>query len=379
MARRLLSVIIFFGMLILGLLAASNNRAFALTVTPTGNIGMRTIVGSVKDSVTGLPIAGATVTCVHHVLVSHSPLCTGTRTTGADGIFSFGSVHIRDTDTVSVTVTAPGYTTQTMSRGGMNFGSGSFQFLLVAATVTSTPTHTATTAPIVSGYVRVGSSSGPGLANVNVCYYLAGYTFNCASNTVLTDQNGRYQMSICVPQQETVTIQASLSGYTFSPAAYTSIQYAGCKTGTFDFVATASGGTPGTITRTPTRTTTPTLTRTPTRTTTPPTRTRTPTPTATSNITLTRTPTPTVGGTGTCSPVSATIAAPFVSDGPGTFCWQSSNLGTYINNWNNNNVTLNGMAITNIFVAASSYPAKIGGFWYITYNSSFTFSHFETK
>lgn len=103
-----------------------------------------------------------------------------------------------------------------------------------------------------------------------------------------------------------------------------------------------------------------------------------PTPTFTKTPTITLTPSPT-SNVVACSPVTAIITAPFVSDGPGTFCWQSSNLGTYINNWNNNSVTLNGVAITNIYVAASSYPPKIGGFWYISYNSSFTFSHFETK
>lgn len=103
-----------------------------------------------------------------------------------------------------------------------------------------------------------------------------------------------------------------------------------------------------------------------------------PTPTFTKSPTVTLTPSPT-SILATCSPVTAVIAAPFVSDGPGTFCWQTNSLGAYINNWNNNSVTLNGMQITNIYVAASSYPAKIGGFWYISYNSSFTFSHFETK
>jgi hypothetical protein len=360
MARRLISVSIFLGMLVLGLLLASSRSAFALTVTPTGtgSIGFRTISGSVKDSVTGLPIAGATVTCVHHVLVSHSPLCTGTRTTGSDGLYSFGSVLIRDTDLVSVTVDATGYTSQTISKDGISFlGGGSFNFALVAATITSTPTNTA--APTLSGYVRVGSSTGPGLANVNVCYYLAAYDFDCVNHNVLTDQNGRYQMSICVPQQENVTIQASLSGYTFSPAAYYSTQYIGCKTGTYDFVATATGGTPGTLTKTPTVT-----------------KTRTPTPTY--DITITRTPTPTIS-TGACSPVNATITSPFTWDGAGTFCWQAATLGTYINSWSIASLKVNGVNLTNMYVTVAALPAKIGGYWYISYNSAVAWGHFEAK
>ncbi len=164
--------------------------------------------------------------------------------------------------------------------------------------------------------------------------------------------------------------------------------------------------TPATMvpTNTPTRTNTPatmvgtnTPTRTPTRTATgpTPTRTNTRTPTRTPTVggptnTPTRTPTtggptntptrtPTSGGGGTCSPVTSTITAPFTFDGSGTFCWQSNNLGAYINSWNTTSVTLNGVNVTNVYVAAASYPAQIGGYWYVTYNSSVAWGHFEAK
>ena len=159
----------------------------------------------------------------------------------------------------------------------------------------------------------------------------------------------------------------------------------------------------GTMTRTPTKTNTPTgptatfpptgtMTRTATRTNTPvgptPTFTRTPTPTLGASPTKTNTPTgptatftrtPTPGSGGTCSPVTSTITAPFTFDGAGTFCWQSTNLGMYINSWNNVSVTLNGVNVTNVYVAAGSYPAKIGGFWYVSYNSTVAWGHFEAK
>ena len=152
-----------------------------------------------------------------------------------------------------------------------------------------------------------------------------------------------------------------------------------------------SGGTnpTSTFTRTPTRTNTPTgptatFTRTPTRTNTPsgPTATFTRTATRTNTpvgptTTPSKTNTPTTGGG--CSPVSSTITAPFTFDGAGTFCWQSSNLGSYINSWNNNSVSINGVNITNLYMASSSYPAKIGGFWYISFNSSVAWGHFEAK
>jgi hypothetical protein len=121
-----------------------------------------------------------------------------------------------------------------------------------------------------------------------------------------------------------------------------------------------------TPTRTPTRTITPTITRTLTGPTLTPTRTNTPV--------ITNTPT-----TGTCSPVTSTITAPFTWDGAGTFCWQSTNLGAYMNSWNTTSVNINGVNITNVYIPAGSYPAKVNGFWYVGYSSSVAWGHFEAK
>jgi len=138
---------------------------------------------------------------------------------------------------------------------------------------------------------------------------------------------------------------------------------------------------------TPTRTNTPSS-ATATRTNTPAgptaTRTRTPTPGGVTN-TPTRTSTPAAtatsggGGGGTCSPVNSTITAPFTYDGAGTFCWQSTNLGSYTNNWNMTSLTINGVNFTNVYVASGSYPAKINGYWYVAYNGPYAWSHFEAK
>jgi len=130
------------------------------------------------------------------------------------------------------------------------------------------------------------------------------------------------------------------------------------------FSATISGGGGG---ATATRTNTPAG----------PTPTFTRTPTPGSGPTTTRTPTP--GSGGTCSPVSATITAPFTHDGAGTFCWKSGNLGTYINSWNLGTLTINGKVITNLYVASGSYPAQIGGFWYVSYSTTNAAGHFEAK
>ncbi|MGC1374576.1 MAG: glycoside hydrolase family 30 beta sandwich domain-containing protein, partial [Anaerolineales bacterium] len=130
------------------------------------------------------------------------------------------------------------------------------------------------------------------------------------------------------------------------------------------------------ITPTPTRTNTPT-------TPTGPTATPTRTPTIGASLTPggptpTRTITPTPGS-GSCSPVTSTITAPFTYDGAGTFCWQSTNLGSYINSWNTVSVSVNGVNETNLYVASGSYPAKIGGYWYVSYNSTVSYGHFEAK
>jgi Carbohydrate-binding module 64 len=84
--------------------------------------------------------------------------------------------------------------------------------------------------------------------------------------------------------------------------------------------------------------------------------------------------------TGACTPVTSTIATiPFIFDGAGTFCWQAASLGSNTNNWNLNSLTINGVNFTSQFVASGSYPAKINGFYYVGYNGSFPWSHFEAK
>ena len=152
---------------------------------------------------------------------------------------------------------------------------------------------------------------------------------------------------------------------------------------TISILRSMGTGTPGVPTNTPTRTpTSVAITATPTRTPTigasltpgGPTRTNTPN---SSTPTPIRTATP--GSGATCSPVSSTITAPFSYDGVGTLCWQSTNLGSYINSWNTTSVTLNGVNVSNLYVAVGSYPAKVNGYWYVSYSSSVAWGHFEAK
>jgi hypothetical protein len=139
------------------------------------------------------------------------------------------------------------------------------------------------------------------------------------------------------------------------------------------FSASVSGGgsnptaTPVTPSRTPTRVPTQTGA------------TATRTPTNIPGVTPSRTPTQGSTGGSTCSPVTSTITSPFTFDGAGTKCWQASTLGTYLNSWNTTSVSVNGTNYTNLYVAVSALPAKVNGFWYISYNSSVAWAHFEAK
>jgi alpha-galactosidase len=130
----------------------------------------------------------------------------------------------------------------------------------------------------------------------------------------------------------------------------------------------------------PTRTNTPgtpVITNTPTRTFTPPAVTFTPTRTFTPTSGPTATVTPTAGGA--CSPVTSIITAPFTWDGAGVFCWQIATIPGYVNNWNNNSVSINGVNYTNVYVGAGSLPAKINNNYYISFNGPYAWSHLEVR
>lgn len=103
-----------------------------------------------------------------------------------------------------------------------------------------------------------------------------------------------------------------------------------------------------------------------------------PTPTVTRTRTITRTPTLTPSST-ICSPVTSTITAPFSFDGTGSYCWQASTLGTYVNSWNLSSLTVNNVNIANMYVTVASLPAKVGGYWYFSYFSNVAWGHFEAK
>jgi glucuronoarabinoxylan endo-1,4-beta-xylanase len=151
-------------------------------------------------------------------------------------------------------------------------------------------------------------------------------------------------------------------GTTTTTAATTSTTTAATTTST---TATTSTTTTATSTTTTTATTTSTTAATT-------------TTTAGTTTTTTAASTTTTASGQTCSPVDAAITAPFTKEGAGTFCWTAT-VCSYINSWNLNTLTVNGVNFTNTYASSSQLPAKIDGNWYIYYNGSYSWGHFELK
>ena len=225
------------------------------------------------------------------------------------------------------------------------------------------------------GWVRIGSTANP-TTNVYTTAYKDPSTGKFA--IVVINSNSSAQTIDILPSGFSAsTVTPYVTDSTRNLAQLSAVSLTGISLAASS--VTTFVGTSGVVgpTATPTRTSTtgPTPTRTLTPTTGP---SLTPTRTLTVGPTLTRTITPTPGS-GSCSPVTATITAPFTQDGAGTFCWQSSNLGAYINSWNLTNLTVNSVNETNLYVASGSLPAKINGYWYVSYNSTVAWGHFEAK
>ena len=80
-----------------------------------------------------------------------------------------------------------------------------------------------------------------------------------------------------------------------------------------------------------------------------------------------------------CSPVTATITAPFSYGGAGTFCWQIASIPNSINSCSLTELTVNGVNCANQFRFTSNLPPKINGFWYIKYTSSLPFGYVDVR
>ena len=249
-------------------------------------------------------------------------------------------------------------------------------------TLTPTITPTSLTGSFPDLVISSVVSSPPGWTNGCALTQGTGIRVTVRNNgtvnagTFIVDVSGTQQTVASLAAGASLNLWFSRTGSLVITADITNMVAESSESNnTFSFV-TITGTPPVLCTRTPTPTgsVTTVITNTPTRTITitPPVITLTPT------RTLSPTISPTVG-VGACSPVTSTITVPFTFDGAGTFCWQASALGTYVNSWNTVSVTINGVNATNLYVASGSYPAKINGFYYISYNSSVAWGHLETK
>ena len=73
-------------------------------------------------------------------------------------------------------------------------------------------------------------------------------------------------------------------------------------------------------------------------------------------------------------------SAPFTKDGPGNTCYFFyGSAGNFINSWNDNEVNLNGVDITNIWIGKNNYPSMIDGGYYLFYDGDYPWSHVEVK
>ncbi len=260
----------------------------------------------------------------------------------------------------------------------------------------------ATTYDSSNDFWHSGSAVGALPAAFTTHYYLPGYQNgsliwgnepNCggATNTPVvtsTSTQTRTLTPVISPTRTmspTATATRTLTPAISSTPTRTPTRTATCACATNTPTRTLTPGNTNTPTRTATlgatstRTNTPAITNTPTRTATlaltlTPTPTLTRTPTSVVSPTLTSTP-----STSVCSPVTSTITAPFTFDGAGTYCWQAATLATYINSWNTTSISVNGTNYTNLYAMVSSLPAKVNGYWYISYNSAVSWGHFEAK
>jgi len=85
------------------------------TVPIPADLGFGKVFGKVTNSVTGAPIAGATVTCEHSSYTSNEAgRCNRSVASDQDGNYLFENVFFHDTDTIILTINAEGYNSTTL-------------------------------------------------------------------------------------------------------------------------------------------------------------------------------------------------------------------------------------------------------------------------
>jgi endo-1,4-beta-xylanase len=223
--------------------------------------------------------------------------------------------------------------------------------------VTNTPTRTPTAGCIAP--TAVNMSVAPVTSPTSASSQIVAVTVGSSTATVtITSEAGSFVQSVPSGSVYNVTVNLVLNS-TNHLSVQAVVNYGpGCS---YTLTRTTDSGgnplnivqTPGVITLTPTRT-------------------------ATAFPLITNTPTPTQPTGGTCTPTS-TVTAPFTWDGAGVYCWQIASIPGYLNNWNNNSLTINNVNFTNLYVATGGLPAKINNNYYIAFNGSYAWSHVEIR
>ncbi len=73
------------------------------------------------------------------------------------------------------------------------------------------------------------------------------------------------------------------------------------------------------------------------------------------------------------------ITAPFTKDGAGEFTWKIASIPNFMNCWNLETLTINGVDFTNKYAGSWNLPAKVDGFYTIHYVGNYAWSHMEIK
>jgi len=237
-----------------------------------------------------------------------------------------------------------------------NYLAGTPSTTTTTSATTSTTTTVATTSTTTTAATTSTTTTSGGSCDCGTCdWYGTDVPTCCESCSGWGWYDGGCRRSCVCP--------GSCPGGTTTTAATTSTTTTAATTSTTTTAATTSTTTTAATTSTTTTAATTSTTTT----------------AATTSTTTTAATTTTTAAAGcTCdSGCDGTAISPnFSQNGSGQYCWQATS-GTYINSWNLAKLEVNDTDYTNTFTFTSSFPAKIDGVWYIYYNSSVPWGHFE--
>jgi hypothetical protein len=99
-------------------ISASTPPANVSIFPEVGDLGWGAVHGQVTDAVTGQPMEGVKVQCLHSSLHEEYS-CEGTTVTDAEGHYIFAPVYFNSRDYISLIFEAPGYVQERLEEGPM--------------------------------------------------------------------------------------------------------------------------------------------------------------------------------------------------------------------------------------------------------------------